>query len=186
MNVPAWIPSDRRTLALSAGAIALLVGAVVWALSAGGGGIDRTGASLPGSLQTPAPKPSPSGKPVAPSRATVRSRPPARLFAGSSSAPGVLVRVCDGGNCTSLPQGNPPTISSEAGRLITFSLADRPAQAWAEIRGLPGGAPSRQTLDPGNLMLWPSQVAPGRYLLTLNAKFEGSEARWVFELKVSR
>lgn len=171
---------------MSAVALVLLAGVVWWALPLGGGASSPTGAVVPGSVEEPAGKPAPTGKPVVPARATVRSRPPARAFAGSSSGPGTLVRVCEGRNCTGLPQGTPSTIEYEAGQLLTFVLAGKPKQAWAEIRGLPSGAPARHALDPGTLMLFPARIGAGRYVVTLNATFEDAEARWVFALKVTR
>jgi hypothetical protein len=186
VNLRTLVPTDRRTLALSVAAGALFVAVIVWGVPSGGGGASPTGAANPRVAETTAAKPAPSGKPVAPSRPTVKSRPPARLFAASESAPGVLIRVCEGGNCTALPQGNPTMITSKAGPLLTFTLAAHPTQAWVEIRGLPSGAPARETLSPNNLMSYQTRMTPGRYLVTLNAKFEASEARWVFGLKVSR
>jgi hypothetical protein len=179
---------SRRTQTLGIAAAVIVASMGTWLfVNAVGDDAAPAGSARAGRLGSKASSssPSPTGKPVAPARPTVRSRPPARLFAGGASAVGVLVRVCEGSACTALPQGSPATLTAPAGAPLAIAVAQAPKQAWLEVRATGEGAPAKIGLSPGTLMSWAPRTAPGRYLVTLVARFDGSEARWLFGVRVT-
>lgn len=110
--------------------------------------------------------------------------PRAAVFAGPQSAEGIATRYCTASVCGVRPGGRPRYVEAPSGGMILFSLGEEPAEAGLEVRPASGGPATRVPLTPGTLMTFGSSLAPGRYLVTLVARFAAAEGSWLFGLVV--
>jgi len=138
-------------------------------------------------VATKSPKPSAAATQQAAKVLTARiGRPsPARLFAGTNSVPGELLRYCKNGTCEDGFARSPRYLSARGGSFAMFSLGSAPLEAAAEVRMRPSGRPSTVSLSPGDLMVFQYGLGPGRYLVDLVVRWRTAEARWRFGLTVT-
>lgn len=145
----------------------------------GGGGTSRD-------VFSPEPGARPSGfspRPR-PTEVVLRLPPPARLFAGTDSAAGTITVYCERERCMR-DEGPPPRflVAPQSG-FVTFALHRAPLEARLEIATSSRAEPAIVPLNPGTLMAYGIDLGPGRYLLTLVARWQDAEARWLFRLRV--
>ncbi len=119
---------------------------------------------------------------VAPGR--LRSPSSARLFAGTASQVGQLIRFCSNETCEESAPRTPAFLVAPAGSFVLFTIGDSPVDARAEVRVRPSERPATIELAPGTLMVFNHGLAGGRYLVDLLVRWRSSEARWRFGLNV--
>jgi hypothetical protein len=109
----------------------------------------------------------------------------AQMQARTDWADGVLERFCRDGACTTNELARPERIlPADETRLLSFAVARRPSAAEIEIARWSGRVVRRARLRPATLMAVEPRLEPGRYLVTLNARWDSLEAAWVFGISV--
>jgi hypothetical protein len=138
-------------------------------------------------VATKSPKPSAAATQQAPKVLPGRIGQPsqARLFAGTNSVPGQLLRYCKNGTCEDAFARSPQYLTARSGSFAMFSIGSAPLAATAEIRTRPSERPSTVTLSPGDLMVFQYGLGAGRYLVDLVVRWRTAEARWRFGLKLT-
>ena len=110
---------------------------------------------------------------------------PARLFSGTNSVLGQLLRYCKGSACEDASARSPAYLVAKSGRFAMFTIGSIPLQASAEVRTHPSEKPATVTLDPNDVMIFDYGLGPGRYLVDLVVRWKTAAARWRFGLKIS-
>jgi hypothetical protein len=161
---------------------ALPVAALSVAIACSGGG--KTGTFAVG---TPSPRESSVVRQEAQSVSAGRigAPSPARLFAGTASILGQLIRYCKESTCEKASGRSPNYLTARGGSFALFSIGTPPVEASAEVRTHPSDAPSTVKLNAGDLMVFNYGLGPGRYLIDLIVRWRGAEARWRFGLKIT-
>lgn len=110
-----------------------------------------------------------------------RRAPAARMYSGTDSVEGVPTRWCEGKDCSRSGAGPSRYLKGDPAGFVYFAMAAKPAAARVEVRR-GTRLVVRGTLRPGTSMAYALEVPAGRYVITLIARWEGREARWVFGL----
>ena len=132
----------------------------------------------PGSSTPAARAPAQASKPKDPA--------PARMFAGTQSVLGQVLRYCKRSSCTDHePRAPASYLAAPSGTFVVFAVAEAPANAVAEVRVQTKDQPSTVTLNPSTLMVFNFGLGKGNYLVDLVAHWKDAEARWRFGLTVS-
>jgi len=109
----------------------------------------------------------------------------AQMQARTDWADGVLERFCRDGECTLNELARPERIlAADETRVLSFVVARRPSAAEIAIARWNGKLVRRARLRPSTLMAIEPRLDPGRYVVTLNARWESLEAAWVFGIEV--
>jgi hypothetical protein len=156
----------------------------VLATACSGGAKPAAGRRISAATSSPAAE-APAPRPVKNAHLLAEA-PRVMMFAGPQSSVGVVTRYCRPAECAVRPGGAPRFVESAAGGPVLFALGQTPVEAGLDIRTSAAAAPSRVPLRPGTVIVYQASLTPGKYLLTLVARFPGSEANWLFGLTVRR
>ncbi len=152
------------------------------ALAGCSGGDKPAGA---GTFDVESPKAAGTTKSV-PTVAAGKLKPPtaARMFAGTASVTGQLTRYCKS-SCVVADPTAPTYLKAPAGAFVVFTLGEVPVTALAEVRVKEGEKPGTVSLSPSTLMVFNHGLGQGTYLVDLFVRWQTSEARWRFGLRVT-
>ena len=114
----------------------------------------------------------------------LKTPPPARMFAGTHSVTGQLMRYCKS-SCVVSPATAPDYMNAPDGAFVVFTLGETPQTAVAEVRTAASEDPGTVTLSPSTLMAFDHGLGQGRYLVDLVVRWKSSEARWRFGLRIT-
>lgn len=155
--------------------------ALALVLGACNGGDEQAGR---GTFEVQSPNAVTSSKAL-PTVAPGKIKPPsaARMFAGTASVTGELMRYCKS-SCVVHDPSSPTYLKAPVGAFVVFTIAESPITAVAEVRVEEGEKPGIVTLSPSTLMVFNHGLGEGRYLVDLLVRWRASEARWRFGLRV--
>jgi hypothetical protein len=112
--------------------------------------------------------------------------PAARMWAGTNSVQAATELYCLRGACSEPGQPLPRMVAAPSRGLLTFAVYRSPLDAHLEIRtARRGKAQAVTALNPGTLMAYGIDLPPRSYFVTLVARWDDSEARWTFRVRVS-
>lgn len=120
-------------------------------------------------------------------RAAARQIPHrAKMQVQTAWADGDLSAVCAGADCTADPQASPSSfVRIEDTTVVSFLVPRRPTDARVEFaRARTDRVVETALLHPGTYMAVEPGLEPGRYVVTLSARWDDREARWLFGLVV--